>query len=78
MPKPKMTADELESLIVREVRRHKHCDGFVSISINPSDTVAGTNLTHGPINYGAASQGLCDAALRGIIPRMQRDYDLRA
>jgi hypothetical protein len=72
-----MLASELEPLIVDEVRRHRHCDGFQSITFNGTDQHVGTNWIPANINYGNASPKLCDEALRGIIPRMQRKYDLR-
>jgi len=73
-----MTLDELCDLIVWEVRRYKDCDGFKSISIYPTDAIPGTNWMPGETaNYGTAGMVQCDAALREIVPRLQRQYDLR-
>lgn len=78
MTKPRMSLDELGDLIVREVHRYKDCGGFKSISIYPTDAIPGTNWMAGETaNYGTAGMVLCDAALREIIPRLQRLYDLR-
>jgi hypothetical protein len=77
MTKPTKTFDELRDLIVQEVRRHKDCDGFKSISIYPTNAIPGTNWMPGETaNYGTAGMGVCDAALGEIIPRLQRQYDL--
>jgi hypothetical protein len=79
MAKPKMTASELKDQIVREVRRHAHCDGFKSIQLYAlaAGEIPGVNWAPSVVNYGEASEALCDAALRGIVPRYQQIYDMR-
>ena len=71
-----VTHDQLESLIVNDVRRRAHCDGFKAISFYRTAEIAGTNWVPASVNYGKAGSVVCDAALREIIPRMQREYDL--
>jgi hypothetical protein len=66
--KPTKTCAELESMIANEVRRHAHCEGFRSISIHGIvDEAAG-----GAFNWAPSVAKSCDAALREIIPRLQR------
>ena len=77
MPKAQVPADELETLIVQEVRRHKHCGDFQSVELRLTTGSPGINWDTGTPHYGNASPELCDDALGSIIPRMQRDYDLR-
>jgi len=74
-----MSADEICNLIVWDVRRHAHCDGFKSISIYPVSDERAPDIDWAPAtaNYGEAGREVCDAALREIIPRMQRQYSLR-
>ena len=79
MTKAVMTADEICDLIVWDVRRHAHCDGFQSISIHPIGDERVPDISWSPAvaNYGEAGREVCDAVLREIIPRMQRQYSLR-
>lgn len=74
----KMTHGELTDLIVRDVRRRAHCEGFRSISLYTlrDGQIPGVNWSEAVVNYGDADQASCDAALREIIPRMQRQYRL--
>ena len=73
-----MTHDLLADLIVKDVRRHAHCQGFKSISLHKLEDgeLLGANWTPGSANYGDAGQLVCDDALREVIPRMQRQYRL--
>lgn len=73
-----MTHDQLADLIVKDVRRHAHCEGFKWITLYKlvDDEIPGTNWTPAGANYGDAGQLVCDDALREIIPRMQRQYRL--
>ncbi len=79
MAKAVMTADEICNLIVWDVRRHAHCDGFKSISIYPikDERLPDIDWSPATANYGEAGREVCDAALREIISRMQRQYSLR-
>jgi hypothetical protein len=73
-----MSQDQIADLIVKDVRRHAHCTGFKSIGVNrlAEGEVPGVNWSPAFANYGQADQRTCDAALREIIPRMQRQYRL--
>ena len=68
----KMTHDQLADLIVKDVRRHAHCNGFKSISLHKlaDGEIPGTNWSPASANYGDAGTLVCDEALREIIPRM--------
>jgi hypothetical protein len=68
---------EIEGIIVREVRRHDCCEGFVSIRISPIQENEAINWTADKPNYGDAVRDNCDEALRNILPEMQRRYRLR-
>jgi hypothetical protein len=75
----KMTHGELAELIAKDVRRHAHCEGFRSISLDilRDGQIPGVNWSEGStINFGDADQASCVTALREIIPRMQRQYRL--
>ncbi|TXH85519.1 MAG: hypothetical protein E6Q77_00395 [Rhizobium sp.] len=77
MTKQRLTINDLEAMIVKDVRRRAHCEGFSSFQIYRSDTVPGTNWIPGStVNYGGASEHHCDEALREIVPRLQRQYDV--
>lgn len=73
-----VTDDQLADLIVKDVRRHAHCQGFKSISLHKIEEgqIPGVNWAPSSANYGEAGQLVCDKALREIIPRMQRQYRL--
>lgn len=73
-----MTHDQLADLIVKDVRRHAHCQGFKSISLHKIEEgqIPGVDWSPSTANYGEAGQRVCDEALHEIIPRMQRQYRL--
>lgn len=73
-----MTHDQLADLIVKDVRRHAHCGGFQSITLHKlvEGQIPGANWSPSTANYGDSGAQVCDAALREIIPRMQRQYRL--
>ena len=79
MSKPiTMTHDQLADLIVKDVRRHAHCEGLKSISLYKlaDGEIPGANWASATMNYGDAGPKVCDDALREIISRMQRQYRL--
>ena len=73
-----MTHGDLSELIVKDVRRHAHCQTFESITLYmlKDGQIPGVNWSVGPINFGGADEASCDQALREVIPRMQRQYRL--
>ena len=79
MPQIAMTADQIAELIVKDVRRHAHCEGFKSISVHElaAGQVEGVNWSPSSANYGEVGRESCDDALREIISRMQREYRLK-
>jgi hypothetical protein len=74
------TRRQLELMIAAEVRGYPRCQGFKSISLYYSifeDAQAGiVNWLPSVRFYGDAKEGACEAALREIIPRLQRQYDM--
>jgi hypothetical protein len=75
MTKPTKTRAELERMIVSEVRKYPHCEGFKSVTFyRVVDQPFNWSLSL--CDYGEAGMDSCDAALRGIISRLQRQYDL--
>lgn len=75
--KPRLTINDLESLIVKDVRRRRHCEDFSSFQIYRSDAVEGVNWIPGStVNYGRSSPMHCDNALREIVPRLQKQFDV--
>jgi hypothetical protein len=79
MAKLKKSRAEIEAIIVAEVRRYPHCEGFKSISIYIIiDGATDRQFTWAlsVANYGNAGQDSCDAALLEVIPRLQRQYDV--
>lgn len=75
-----MFVAQIEELIVKDVRRHAHCQAFKSIHVYKiaEGQIPGTNweCKNGGADYGGADKRVCDEALREIIPRMQRQYRL--
>jgi hypothetical protein len=75
-----MTQEELEGLIVKDVRRHAHCTGFKAIRVHriADDQIPGTNWSYGNsgMDYGGADEKVCNDALREVVYRMQRQYRL--
>lgn len=71
-----MTHGDLTELIVKDVRRHAHCQGFSSISLHTlkDGQVPGVNWSVGTINFGDADEASCEQALRDVIPRLQRQH----
>jgi hypothetical protein len=79
MTKPTKTRFEIETMIVNEVRRHHRCEGFQSISIYrivDQSAQGAFNWSPSVCNYGESGAQSCDAALREIIPRLQKQYDV--
>lgn len=77
MAKQRLTINDLETMIVKDVRRRAHCEDFSSFQIYRSDAVAGTNWIPGStVNYGRSSPMHCDDALREIVPRLQKEFDV--
>ncbi|UFS77196.1 hypothetical protein LPB73_07415 [Tardiphaga sp. 37S4] len=77
MKKQTLTINNLEDLIVKDVRRRQYCENFSSIQLYRSDAQPGTNWIPGTIaNFGGSSEMHCEAALREIIPRLQKQYDV--
>jgi len=75
-----MFATEIADLIVKDVRRHDHCQAFRSIDVHEiaPGQIPGVNWNaDSGIDYGGADPGSCDNALREVIPRMQRQYTLK-
>jgi hypothetical protein len=76
----KMSAAQLEDLIVKDVRRHAHCGAFKSIHVykiaEGQILGANWNCANGGTDYGGADKRICDEALREVVPRMQRQYRL--
>jgi hypothetical protein len=74
-----MTHSELADLIVMDVRRHAHCIGFKSFSVQKvaDSPILGTNWSGANVvDYGEADEKVCNDVLREVIPRMQRQYRL--
>jgi hypothetical protein len=64
-------------MIVAQVRRRPHCQGFKSIVIYPlDDRSVPFNWSTGPRDYGEAGPDSCEAALGEIISLLQAQYDL--
>ena len=79
MAKQTKTSSEIQRMIVDAVRAHRGCEDFRSISIYKIVDQAATgffNWSPSVANYGEAAPERCDEALRSILPRLQRHYDL--
>lgn len=74
----KMFHDQLADLIVMDVRRHAHCQGFKSVTLyrHPYGEIPGANWSVGTVNYGDAGPRICKAALQEVTARRQRQYRL--
>lgn len=75
-----MFAAEIAELIVKDVRRHAHCQKFHSIHVYEiaEGEIPGVNWNAANRrDYGGADPRVCEEALREVIPRMQRLYRLK-
>jgi hypothetical protein len=76
---PKMTKgpQELERMIMHQVRQWAGCAGFRMVKVHlVADRSSGSNWEPSIFSCGDADLDACEAALRQVVGRLQRLYDL--
>jgi hypothetical protein len=76
-PRARLSAEELQSVIVGELKKHPHCAGVQRITIGRLDdsrTSATWYVSHA--NFGTNGQMMCEPILREIEARLIYEYDL--
>jgi hypothetical protein len=76
MAKQKKSRDELEAMVLIELRRTVHCRKVLSISVVDLN-VDGLTWEVSSYNAGDAAFENCEKALNTIVPRLQAVYDLK-
>ena len=76
MEKLPKTKDEIQRLIVAELRTFADCEHAVGIVVSPIDDAAAATWTVACFHRGYSDGYACDRALQRIVPRFQRLYDL--
>ena len=77
MDKVPKTKDEIQALIVAELRECEDCEtawGVVVVAMEGDEEVA--NWTVSQFNRGESDAFACDRALQRIVPHYQRLYEL--
>jgi hypothetical protein len=77
MEKSLKTKDEIQALIVAELREYADCEsawGVVVVAVEGNDDFA--NWTVARFNRGESCAYACDRALQRIVPHYQRLYQL--
>jgi len=78
MAKVKTSRVQLEAIVLVELRRAPHCAEAASATIyDIDDDPLGRTWYVGNVNPGGAGSRNCDLALAEIVPRLQKQYDLK-
>jgi hypothetical protein len=77
MEKQPKTKEEIERLIVAEMKTFANCENALGVIVVPIShhTHSGT-WTVSRFNAGRSDGPACDGALQVIVPRFQRAYDV--
>jgi hypothetical protein len=80
MPMPRLlkSAEEIEALLLEDVRRQRHCDKVGAIRIRPcmpDDDNNGANWKVASVDPGSASREFAAAAVLTAMDRLQREFD---
>ncbi|PZA11179.1 hypothetical protein DNX69_17900 [Rhodopseudomonas palustris] len=70
------TADEIEALLLQDVRGQRHCDKVEAIRIRPCqpcDDTNGANWKVASVDPGQASREFAGAAVMTAMDRLQRE-----
>ena len=73
MAKIRKTAEEIEALLLEELRKVEHCEGARSVIIR---TFVDGSWAIAFFNAGRSDPDTCQRALWDIEPRLQEQYDL--
>ena len=77
MDKLPMTKEEIECLLIAELRSFPNCAPALEIVVIPiEDYAKPATWTVSRFNHGKADGEACDRALQHIVPHFQRVYDL--
>jgi hypothetical protein len=77
MEKQPKTKEEIERLIIAEMKTFAHCEHAVGVIVVPIDDCTSTaSWTVARFNAGRSDRDACDGALQIIVPRFQRAYDV--
>ena len=76
MTRSLMTAEQIEELLLDDVRRQRHCDKVEAIRIKPCQPDEETNFANwkvASVDPGAASREFAAAAVITAMDRLQRE-----
>ena len=77
MEKQPKTRDEIERLIVAEMKTFLDCENaFGVVVISTIDQSHAATWTISCFNPGRSDGDACNCALQDIVPRLQRTYDM--
>ena len=77
MDKMPLTKAEIEQLLIAELHDFAGCEEVSDIVVVPIDDRTGRNTwTVSRFNHGDLDADVCDRALRYVVPRFQRMYDM--
>ncbi|MBI5131152.1 MAG: hypothetical protein HZA66_17055 [Rhodopseudomonas palustris] len=75
------TAEEIEAMLLRDVRQQRHCDKVEAIRIRlcpPAEDTSGANWKVASVDPGQASREFAGAAVMIAMDRLQREVSLIA
>jgi hypothetical protein len=77
MDKPPLTKEEIERLIIADLRTFPDCDKACGVIVAPiADHASAATWTVLRFHTGGSDGEACDRALQHIVPLFQRTYDL--
>lgn len=76
MNKVPITKEEIELLIVGDLRSFPGCEGAKGVVVVPLPSLSKATWTVSCFNPGNSDCDICDRALQHIVPHFQRAYDL--
>jgi hypothetical protein len=78
MTRPQKPVEDIEALLLSDVRQQRHCDkvGYIGIRLcEPDDDTNGANWTVESVDSGGASREFAGAAVVIAMDRLQREVD---
>jgi len=81
MDKKNAPAEEIEALVLSELRKRRHCEGAVRVIIGPYPEIHPITRAHWAptnINPGTSGVEVCQRELWDVCERLGREYELAA
>jgi hypothetical protein len=76
MPRLRLTIDEMQKLLLDDIRSRPRCAGVAAVLVKLDRKALANNWTIGPIAYGTADPDVVDKAAANTQARISPHYDL--